>query len=88
MLPTGVGEVIWRIIPKYVTRVTKQSLEPASNYKYAMYSIFDTNDTKAMLLIDASNAFNSLNWAAALHNPPVLCSVSHYTPRDHRRDTD
>lgn len=89
MLLIGVGEVTWRIIPKCVTRVTKQdiivariSLQMCTGLRsgaeaavHAMYSIFDTNDTKAMLLIDASNAFNSLNWAAALHNPPVLCSV-------------
>lgn len=99
MLLIGVGEVTWRIIPKCVTRVTKQdiieariSLQMCTGLRsgaeaavHAMYSIFDTNDTKAMLLIDASNAFNSLKWAAALHNPPVLCSVSQYSKRSQER---
>ena len=40
---------------------------------HAMRNIFDTDDTDATLLIDASNAFNSLNRAAALHNLRILC---------------
>ena len=39
---------------------------------HAMRSIFDADDTDAVLLIDASNAFNSLNRAAALHNISIL----------------
>ena len=38
-----------------------------------MRSIFDADETDAVLLIDASNAFNALNRAAALHNIWVLC---------------
>jgi len=38
-----------------------------------MRSIFDADDTDAVLLVDAPNAFNSLNRAAALHNISVLC---------------
>ncbi|PFX27820.1 hypothetical protein AWC38_SpisGene7494 [Stylophora pistillata] len=40
---------------------------------YAMHSIFEEEETDATLLIDASNAFNALNRAAALHNIKVLC---------------
>ena len=39
----------------------------------AIRSIFDADDTDAVLLIDASNAFDSLNRAAALYNISVLC---------------
>ena len=42
---------------------------------HAMYTIFEADDTNAILLIDASNAFDVLNRAAALHNIPVLCPV-------------
>ena len=40
---------------------------------HAMRSIFQTPDTKAVLLADANNAFNSLNRQAALHNISIIC---------------
>ena len=40
---------------------------------YAMHTIFEADDSDAVLLIDASNAFNALNRAAALHSIRVLC---------------
>ena len=40
---------------------------------HAMHSIFEDEETDAVLLVDASNAFNALNRAAALHNIRVLC---------------
>ena len=40
---------------------------------YAMNSLFQNEDTDAVLLVDASNAFNSLNRAAALHNIRIVC---------------
>ena len=42
---------------------------------HAMHSIFEADETDAVLLIDASNAFNALNRAAALHNIRVLCPL-------------
>ena len=42
---------------------------------HAMHAVFEADDTDAVLLIDASNAFNALNRAAALHNIRVLCPV-------------
>jgi len=87
--PIGVGEVIRRIIGKCVMRVIKQdvieasgSLQLCTGQKsgsdaaiHAMQNIFETPDTDALLLIDASNAFNFLNRAASLHNIRVLCPV-------------
>ena len=42
---------------------------------HAMHAIFEADDTDAVLVIDASNAFNALNRAAALHNIRILCPV-------------
>ena len=75
--PIGVGEVIRRIIGKCVMRVTKPdvvdasgSLQVCAGHKsgseasiHTMRNIFDADETDAVLLIDASNAFNALNRA-------------------------
>ena len=51
-----------------------------------MRRVFDANDTDAVLLIDASNAFNSLNRTAALYNISVLCpSIAAYAINTYRR---
>ena len=87
--PIGVGEVLRRIIGKYVMRVSKPdiieasgSLQVCAGQKsgseaaiHAMRTIFNADETDAVLLIDASNAFNALNRATALHNIRVLCPV-------------
>ena len=53
---------------------------------HQMHSIFDADNTDVVLLIDESNAFNSLNRAAALHNISVLCpSVANYPIKTYRR---
>ena len=85
--PIGVGEVIRRIIGKCVTKVLKQDilessgpLQVCAGHKsgseaalHAMSSLFQHEDTDAVLLVDASNAFNSLNRAAVLHNIRIVC---------------
>ena len=40
---------------------------------HSMKQIFDDKKTDAVILVDASNAFNSLNRNAALHNIQLLC---------------
>ena len=85
--PIGVGEVLRRIIGKCVTKVIKSevieasgSLQVCAGLKsgseaaiHAMRNIYEADETDAVLLIDASNAFNALNRSAALHNIRVLC---------------
>lgn len=87
--PIGVGEVIRRICGKCVMNIAKRDVVEASGSLqlcagqrsgseaaiHAMHGIFEADDTDAVLLIDASNAFNSLNRAAALHNTRVLCPI-------------
>ena len=84
MRPIGVGEVIRRVIAKCVTGVTKRDIIGASGAGlksgaeaaiHAMHGIFDADNTDAVLLIDASDAFNSLNRASALHNVAALCPI-------------
>ena len=54
---------------------------------HAVRTMFEDNDDYAVILIDASNAFNSINRKAALHNIGVLCPIMHtfacnlYQPR-------
>ena len=48
----------------------KSGSEPAV---HAIRNIFEADETDAVLLIDASNAFNALNRSAALHNIRVIC---------------
>ena len=87
--PIGVGEVLRRIVGKCVMNVAKKdvieasgSLQLCAGQKsgseaavHAMHTLFEAGSTDAVLLIDASNAFNSLNRAAALHNIRVLCPM-------------
>ena len=91
--PIGVGEVLRRIMGKCVTKVTKPdvidasgSLQVCAGHKsgseaaiHAMRELFEHDNSDTVLLIDALNAFNSLNRAAALHNIRVLCpSIATY----------
>ena len=83
------GEVIRRIVGRCVTRVTKQdvinacgAMQVCAGQKsggevgmHAMRNIFEADETDAALLVDASNAFNSLNRAAVLNNIRVLCPL-------------
>ena len=41
---------------------------------HAMRDIFEADTTDAVILVDASNAFNNLNRQAALHNIQYICS--------------
>ena len=97
--PIGVGEMIRRITGKCVSRVGKQDVIDAcgatqvcAGHKpgneaaiHAMHNIFESDETDAALLIDASNAFNSLDRAAALHNVKVLCPmIATYTINTYR----
>ena len=87
--PIGVGEVLRRILAKCVMNVAKEDVAQASGSLqlcagqksgseaavHAMHAIFEADETDGILLIDATNAFNSLNRAAALHNIRILCPI-------------
>ena len=86
---TSVGEVLRRIAGKVVIKVAKvdvtksvdslkvfagKNTDPEASI-LAMQGIFNNEDTEAVLLIDAENAFNPINRTAMIHNISVLCPI-------------
>ena len=85
--PIGVGEVVRQIISKAILSVIEMDIKAAAaNIQlcigqtlgceagvHAMRHIFHEDDTDAILLVDATNAFNALNCKAALINIHALC---------------
>ena len=85
--PIGVGEVVRRIVMKAILRVIQRLVEEACGVLqtcsglpcgieaavHAMRETYAANSTEGILLVDAKNAFNSLNREAALHNIQHLC---------------
>ena len=85
--PIGVGEVLRRIVGKMIAWSLTDEIQNAagplqvsSGLKggaeaaiHAMRCIFEAVSTDAVILVDASNAFNSLNRQAALHNIQYTC---------------
>lgn len=85
MRPIGVGETVRRIIAKAALTVLKPDILDSvgchqlcvgqmgrvESGVHSIRELFKVNE--AVLLVDASNAFNSLNRRVALHNVQVLC---------------
>ena len=84
--PIGVGEVLRRISGKIVMSVTKEDVIKASSRAqmcgrkagseaaiHAMKELFEMEESEAVLLVDAVNAFNSVNRQVLLHNISILC---------------
>ena len=78
--PIGIGETIRRIMNKAILRITGPWIREAAGTAqlcagqesgceaavHAMKKIFDDDKTEAIMLVDATNAFNSLNRKSAL----------------------
>ena len=89
MHPIGIGEVVRRIIAKAILSVVKLDiLEAAGSLQlctgqdagnevavHAMRAIYGDAATEAVLLVDASDAFNCLNRQVSLHNMQALCPL-------------
>ena len=85
--PIGIGEVLRRITGKLLIGVIKNDIIDAAGPQqtctglksgieaavHAMRKIFEREETEAILLVDAENAFNNLNRIAALHNIKEQC---------------
>ena len=85
--PIGICEVPRRIIAKAVLSITKQDVLDAAGLKQlcagqiagvesairVVRQCFEDPETEGVLLVDASNAFNSINRQSALLNIRHLC---------------
>ena len=85
--PIGVGETARRIVGRAISFILRQDVQTAAGpiqlcagheggceaAVHAMRHVFCSPDTDAMILVDASNAFNSLNRQTALRNIQHLC---------------
>ena len=85
--PIGIGEILRRLVGKVLMGCIRKDiiaaagpLQTCSGLKagieasiHSMREIFEDEETEAMLLVDAENAFNNLNRRAALHNIKQLC---------------
>ena len=89
--PVGVGEVLRRLVGKLLIGVIKEDITTAAGPLqtctgikagieaaiHAMRKVFEEEETQAVLLVDAENAFNKLNRKAALNNIKELCPPFH-----------
>ena len=87
--PIGVGEVLRRIVGKIVMNISKNdviksvgSLQVCAGQIsgveaaiHSMHDVYDLEETEAVLLIDAENAFNLINRKVMLHNISILCPI-------------
>ena len=85
--PVAVGEVTRRTIRKAVVHTLKEDIiRSVGNMQlcaghesgceatiHAMSQIFNEEDSDAVLLINASNAFNAVNQNIFFHNVNVIC---------------
>ena len=85
--PVDIGEVLWRFIGKCVMDIAKEDVQKtvgnlqvcagqhagAETAIHAMRELYDDKECEAVLLVDASNAFNTLNREAVMHNIGILC---------------
>jgi len=88
--PIAVGEVFRRIVGKAIMSVIERDVVKATApiqlcvgipaaCEVAISSLvrqYSSEDVDGILLVDASNAFNSLNRATALHNIPKVCPAA------------
>ena len=85
--PIGIGDTARRIFAKAILNITRQDIQDTAGSMqlcagqisgieaavHAVRTLFHREETEALLLVDASNAFNSLNRQTALHNIQRLC---------------
>ena len=100
--PIGIGEVLRRIIGKYIIETTIDDVKKAvGNLQvcagqraggvaaiHSMRTIYNKPDCEGVLLVDATNAFNFLNRRATIHNIKVSCpSLARYVENTYKDPT-
>uniref|UniRef100_A0A1X7UBN0 Reverse transcriptase domain-containing protein n=1 Tax=Amphimedon queenslandica TaxID=400682 RepID=A0A1X7UBN0_AMPQE len=101
--PIGIGETCRRIISKAILSILGQDVIEAAGpiqlctgldggceaAVHSLCHLFADTNTEAVLLVDATNAFNSLNRAAALRNVLELCpSLGRVLVNTYRENVD
>lgn len=101
--PIGIGEVIRRIVGKCVMTVVKDDVRRAAGNLqvcagqqaggeaaiHAMREMFSEDNCEAVLLVDAKNAFNTINRKTMLHNIRVKCpSLAQYVENTYSDPSD
>ena len=85
--PIGIGEAVRRLIAKAILSIIRDDIQAAAGplqlcpgqlsgceaAVHSMRQLFSSPEVEAVILVDASNAFNSLNRQAALFNIQHLC---------------
>ena len=86
--PIGICETVRRIVVKSILYITKADIQNAAGTRqlcagqiygidaavHSVWYVFQSSVTEAILLVDASNAFNSLNREVELQNIQHICS--------------
>ena len=85
--PNGISEVLRRIASRVVVSHIREDIISAigslqvcagqeagcESLVHAMHEIYEDQSSEAVLLVDASNAFNTINRNAFLHNITIIC---------------
>ena len=101
--PIGIGEVVRRIIGKCIMSVIKVDVRNAAGNLqvcagqqaggeaaiHAMREIYEHEDCEAVLLVDAKNAFNTINRKTMLHNIGIKCpTLAMYAGNTYRKPSE
>ena len=99
--PIGIGEMVRRIIGRAIATAISEDIQAAAGplqvcarhlagceaAVHAMRRVYESSETEAVILVDASNAFNLLNRQTALRNVHHLCpSFSNVLVNTYRED--
>ena len=101
--PVGIGEVVRRIIGKCIMEVVNDDIRKAAGNLqvcaghqaggeaavHAIREIYEEEECEAVLLVDATNAFNTLHRKTTIHNIKIKCpSFATYIENTYKQPAD